>query len=161
LNDVLLRDVGGLISASGRWPLVLDCSGQASVFLRYQDTNYVNALTRRHLEPPLLRRSLLGALRYGKPLVLDLQECDLWEEVRGAFDRVEPGLLSRLLDKSLLSRERYTSLIRPQEDGEEYEANRFQEARLRSFTFIVLSSARRPNPQLLEAFYVLRVLISE
>jgi hypothetical protein len=32
---VLVRDVGGKIAASGRWPLVIDTSGQASVFLRY------------------------------------------------------------------------------------------------------------------------------
>lgn len=32
---MLIRDVGGKIKADGRWPLVVDPSGQASVFLRY------------------------------------------------------------------------------------------------------------------------------
>lgn len=36
LNDVLIRDVGGKLAASSKWPLVVDTSGQASVFLRYQ-----------------------------------------------------------------------------------------------------------------------------
>ncbi|KXZ44826.1 hypothetical protein GPECTOR_61g779 [Gonium pectorale] len=160
LHDVLVRDVGGLIAASGRWPLVLDSSGQASVFLRYQDTNYVNALSSAHMAPPRLRRSLLGGLRYGKPLVLDLQDCDLWPEMPAAFDRVQPGLLAALLDRSLLSGERYTSLIRPEEDGDEYEPSRFSEGRLRAFSFVVLCSAARPNPALLEAMYVLRVVLS-
>jgi hypothetical protein len=31
----LVRDVGDKIKADGRWPLVIDTSGQASVFLRY------------------------------------------------------------------------------------------------------------------------------
>ncbi len=35
LDDVLVRDVGGVVAASGRWPLLIDTSGQASVFLRY------------------------------------------------------------------------------------------------------------------------------
>mmetsp|Transcript_17327 Transcript_17327/g.52118 ORF Transcript_17327/g.52118 Transcript_17327/m.52118 type:complete len:511 (-) Transcript_17327:11-1543(-) len=35
LDDVLVRDVGEKIKADGRWPLVIDPSGQASVFLRY------------------------------------------------------------------------------------------------------------------------------
>lgn len=32
---MLVRDVGDKIKGSGRWPLVMDPSGQASVFLRY------------------------------------------------------------------------------------------------------------------------------
>ncbi|GLC46364.1 IQ motif and ankyrin repeat domain-containing protein 1 [Pleodorina starrii] len=160
LNDVLIRDVGGLIAASGKWPLVIDSSGQASVFLRYQDTNYVNALNSRHLEPNMLRRSLLGALRYGKAMVLDLQDCDLWPEMPRMFDQVQPGLLAAVLNKSLLAGERYTSLIRP-EDGEEYDRNKFQDSRIRSFAFIVLTAARQPNPQLVQQMYALRVMISE
>ena len=35
LDDVLVRDVGDKIKSDGRWPLVIDASGQASVFLRY------------------------------------------------------------------------------------------------------------------------------
>lgn len=34
LDDVLVRDVGGKLAATGKWPLVIDTSGQASVFLR-------------------------------------------------------------------------------------------------------------------------------
>ena len=35
LDDVLVRDVGNKIKSDGRWPLVIDTSGQAGVFLRY------------------------------------------------------------------------------------------------------------------------------
>ncbi|EFJ52920.1 hypothetical protein VOLCADRAFT_115853 [Volvox carteri f. nagariensis] len=162
LNDVLIRDVGGLIAASGKWPLVIDTSGQASVFLRYQDTNYVNALNSRHMEPHMLRRALLGAIRYGKAMVLDLQDCDLWPEMPRMFDQVlvHPGLLASVLDRSLLKEERYTALIRA-EDGEEYDKNKFQESRIRAFGFIVLTSSRQPNPQLVERMYCLRVMITE
>lgn len=88
LHDVLLKDVGGRIRADGRsvvaagwaggrrrwvggsdlvatprWPLVIDPSGQAATFLRYQDTNYVAAVNPAHLRPERLRLALLGALR--------------------------------------------------------------------------------------------------
>lgn len=88
LHDVLMKDVGGRIRADGRsvvvagwvggqrrwvgssdlvttlrWPLVIDPSGQAATFLRYQDTNYVVAVNPAHLRPERLRLALLGALR--------------------------------------------------------------------------------------------------
>ncbi|PNW82433.1 hypothetical protein CHLRE_06g278700v5 [Chlamydomonas reinhardtii] len=159
LNDVLIRDVGGKLAASSKWPLVVDTSGQASVFLRYQDTNYVNALNARHMEPHTLRRSLLGAIRYGKAMVLDLQDCDLWPEMPRMFDQVQQGLLGKVLDRSLLKNEAFASLIRA-EDGEEYDINKFQDIRIRSFVFIVLTSARRPNKDLVEAMYTLRVMVA-
>ncbi|XP_077656869.1 IQ motif and ankyrin repeat domain-containing protein 1 [Urocitellus parryii] len=78
LHDVLMKDVGDRIRADGRWPLVIDPSGQAATFLRYQDTNYVDAVNPEHLRPERIRLALLGALRYGKPLVFDLREVDLF-----------------------------------------------------------------------------------
>lgn len=49
--------------AAFRWPLVIDPSGQAATFLRYQDTNYVDTLNPEHLRPERIRLALLGALR--------------------------------------------------------------------------------------------------
>jgi len=46
-----------------RWPLVIDTSGQAATFLRYRDTNYINALRPGDVEPERIRLSILGALR--------------------------------------------------------------------------------------------------
>lgn len=48
-----------------RWPLVIDPSGQAATFLRYQDTNYVDTVNPEHLRPETIRLALLGAIRYG------------------------------------------------------------------------------------------------
>ncbi|XP_054375031.2 IQ motif and ankyrin repeat domain-containing protein 1 isoform X2 [Pongo abelii] len=63
LHDVLMKDVGNRIRADGRWPLVIDPSGQAATFLRYQDTNYVDTVNPEHLRPERMRLALLGALR--------------------------------------------------------------------------------------------------
>ncbi|XP_030660292.1 putative IQ motif and ankyrin repeat domain-containing protein LOC642574 homolog [Nomascus leucogenys] len=63
LHDVLMKDVGSHIRADGRWPLVIDPSGQVATFLRYQDTNYVDMANPEHLRPERMRLALLGALR--------------------------------------------------------------------------------------------------
>ncbi len=60
---------------------------------RYLDTNYVNALSRANMEADRLRRSVLGAIRYGKPLVLDLMDVDVWESIQFDFDMIKKGLL--------------------------------------------------------------------
>lgn len=49
--------------AAPRRPLVVDPSGQAATFLRYQDTNYVDTVNPDHLRPERIRLALLGARR--------------------------------------------------------------------------------------------------
>lgn len=34
LDDVLIKDVGGVIASTNKWPLVVDVSSRASTFLR-------------------------------------------------------------------------------------------------------------------------------
>ncbi|XP_039220583.1 IQ motif and ankyrin repeat domain-containing protein 1 isoform X6 [Crotalus tigris] len=64
LDDVLMKDVGGKMQADGRWPLVIDPSGQAAIFLRYRDTNYLNTATPADMAVEAIRLALLGSLRY-------------------------------------------------------------------------------------------------
>ncbi|XP_037347257.1 IQ motif and ankyrin repeat domain-containing protein 1-like [Talpa occidentalis] len=143
LHDVLMEDVGGRIHADGRWPLVIDPSGQAAAFLRYRDTNYVDTMDPDHLRPERIRLALLGALRYGKPLVFDLREADLFAVVQRQLEQVQPGLAQELLSGALLAHGRYQALWRPH-DGPEYDPAGFQEARLRRFRLIFVTRASRP-----------------
>ena len=55
LEDVLIRDVGNKIAEDGRWPLLIDETGQVSVFVRYTDTNYLNAANPANMEPEKIR----------------------------------------------------------------------------------------------------------
>ena len=55
LEDVLIRDVGNKIADDGRWPLLIDETGQVSVFVRYTDTNYLNAANPGNMEPNKIR----------------------------------------------------------------------------------------------------------
>uniref|UniRef100_A0A667I2V5 IQ motif and ankyrin repeat containing 1 n=1 Tax=Lynx canadensis TaxID=61383 RepID=A0A667I2V5_LYNCA len=160
LHDVLMKDVGDRVRADGRWPLVIDPSGQAATFLRYQDTNYVDAVNPDHLRPERIRLALLGALRYGKPLVSDLRDVDLFPAVRQQPEAVQPGLAQELLGRGLLERERYLSLVRPA-DGPEYGPAGFQEARLRHFRLLLVTvtvtGAQRPSEEQLRVLLPVRV----
>ena len=158
LDDVLIRDVGNKIRNDGRSPLVIDTSGQTSVFLRYMDTNYVNALSPSQMEPEKLRKSILGGIRYGKPFVLDLMDVDLWSELVPMFDKIIPCLFNHLLTKSLLQGEKYMELVKPG-DGEEYDRNKFQDTTIHRFIFVVLTSLRNPNADMIEKMYTLRIEI--
>jgi len=69
LDDVLFRDVGGKIAADGRWPLLIDSTPQSSTFLRYRDTNFINALSPKRMEPDVIRLAILGGLRFVKEVM--------------------------------------------------------------------------------------------
>jgi len=152
LNDVLMKDVGDRMRGDGRWPLVVDWSRQSGVFLRYADTNYLNALSVSDMSPDSLRRALLGAIRYGKPLVVDFMDADMWSSMPRLFGEVKGDLWHALLSKELLADERYMDLVKP-EDGQEYQRACFSPDRLNEFKLVLLSSARHPNDEALTQMY--------
>ncbi|XP_038936453.1 IQ motif and ankyrin repeat domain-containing protein 1 isoform X3 [Rattus norvegicus] len=156
LHDVLMKDVGDRIRADGRWPLVIDPSGQAATFLRYQDTNYMDTLNPEHLKPERIRLALLGALRYGKPLVFDLREVNLFAVVQQQLEEVQPGLAEALLNRGLLAKEGYLSLLRPT-DGPEYDPSQFQEARLENFRLFFVTKVQWPPADQLQILLPVRV----
>ena len=59
-----------------RCPLLMDVTDRSATFLKYRDTNYINALDPVQMQPATVRIALLGALRYGKPIVFDMMELD-------------------------------------------------------------------------------------
>ena len=63
LEEVLFQDVGDRIKSSGKWPLLIDESGQAATFLKYRDTNYICAINPSQMQPEVLRIALLGSIR--------------------------------------------------------------------------------------------------
>ena len=60
--------------------------------------------------------------------------------------------------RNLLKDEWYLRLVRA-EDGEEYEPNKFQEARAQAFKFVVLTSSPRPNEDMVPRLYAVRVVV--
>ncbi|KAL8181388.1 UNVERIFIED_CONTAM: hypothetical protein K2H54_000549 [Gekko kuhli] len=158
LDDVLFKDVGGKIHSDGRWPLVIDPSGQAAIFLRYRDTNYLNAVNPSDMSVETIRLALLGAIRYGKPLVFDMMEVDMFDTVKKQLERLEPGLAEALLGGTILANERYLSLLRPT-DGPEYADTEFQAARTEKFRLFVVTKQQHPSEDLLQTLLPIQVVL--
>ena len=158
LDDVLIKDVGDKVRSTGKAVCCIDISKQASVFLRYLDTNYVNCLSRNHMDADRLRRSIVGSVRYGKPLILDLMDVDIWESVRFDLELVKKGLVDMLLDGSILKEENYMSLVK-ESDGEEYHFTKFQDDRIAKFRLILLTAERFPTKEITDRTYNVRVVL--
>ncbi|XP_035671647.1 putative IQ motif and ankyrin repeat domain-containing protein isoform X1 [Branchiostoma floridae] len=158
LDDVLVRDVGNKIKDSGKWPLVIDESSQASTFLRYQDTNYMNTLNPVHMEPDRIRLAVLGAIRFGKPAVLDMLDVDMFETAAMKFDQVQSGLMEAIMTKEILQENRYMSLVK-ESDSKEYQPSNFLHAKSESFRLFIVTKLRYPPQELLDRTYPIRIHI--
>jgi len=160
LHDVLFRDVGNKIKDSGMWPMIIDPTNQVSTFLRYQDTNYLNALAPKNMEAEIIRLAVIGAIRYGKPLVVDMMEVDMYQTVSDRMDEVLLGLLSMIMDKSILNEENYLKLVKPS-DGDAYLKQNFNGMRLDCFKLFILTKNIFPSDHLMDNTYVIRLHIPE
>ncbi|KAK2145660.1 hypothetical protein LSH36_666g01019 [Paralvinella palmiformis] len=101
------------------------------------------------MEKESLRMALLGALRYGKALVLDIQETDMFDQCTRMFDEIQPGLMKTILNRSILSESEYSKLI-TDADLPEYDKFRFNTD---GFAFVVLTSMTSPSKTLIEQTY--------
>ncbi|KAK3583241.1 hypothetical protein CHS0354_015422 [Potamilus streckersoni] len=156
LDDVLFRDVGNKIKDSGKWPLIIDTTGQAATFLRYRDTNYIRALSPVDMEQDRARLAILGAIRYGKPLVVDMMEVDMFEAISDRWDGISKGLMENIMDKSITREEKYLPLIKPT-DGDEYQKNKFNEYRTSRFKLFIITKNPYPPESLTERMYLIRI----
>ena len=108
-------------------------------------------------DPEVLRKLLLGALRFGKPFVVDMLSLELSREsLSDLFDPIQPGLLELLLSKAILREEHYAPLIRAA-DGEQYLKQHWRERALAAFHFIILTKQPRPPEWCKEQMFVLKV----
>ena len=155
-----MRDVGNKIKESGKWPLIIDPSGQVSIFLKYRDANYIDTFIPNNTQPEVLRQAVIGAIRFGKMLVVDMRDVDMWYQVGMVLDQVQPGLLNSLLSREILQGEKYMSLVRPG-DGEEYQKTSFMHGRVDKFCLTVLTRMMYPPQNLLDTFYTITVVVQQ
>ncbi|XP_078485832.1 IQ motif and ankyrin repeat domain-containing protein 1-like [Ciona intestinalis] len=160
LDEVLMRDVGNRIKSSGKWPLLIDPSGQAAVFLRYRDTNYICALNPENMKPETLRLGLLGALRYGKPLVIDMLEIDMYETVCDMVNQIRDGLMDQIMNKEILEEKNYIPLVKTT-DPSEYQKSNFHHHRVESFILIIVTKNKFPPENLTDITYPIRIVLPE
>ena len=53
------------------------------------------------MEKERIRKAILGALRFGKPVVFDMEDANLFDQITTFIDNVQPGLYQSLLDGSV------------------------------------------------------------
>ncbi|XP_002734394.1 IQ motif and ankyrin repeat domain-containing protein 1-like [Saccoglossus kowalevskii] len=153
----ILKDKDGTIKNTGRWPLVIDPSGRAGTFLRYQYTNYLQALSPGDMQPETLRKALIGSIRYGKEFTIDMIESDMYGNIKTQMDEIQKGLLDSLVSKDLLKDEKYLSIVK-ESDGEEYGQYQFNDMLIDGFVFTLVTQMPSPGEELLNKFYTVTVL---
>lgn len=158
LDEVLMRDVGNRIKDSGKWPMLIDPTGQATTFLRYRDTNYICALNPQQMQPEVVRLALLGSIRFGKPMVVDMLEVDMYQSLENVFNEILPNLLPDIMSKEIMKEERYMELVKP-EDGDSYQKSKFQHHRADKFMFVLVTKHKFPSDFLLDLTYAIRIVL--
>jgi len=158
LEEVVFKDVGNKIKTSGHWPLLIDTTGQATVFLRYRDTNMLTALNPADMQPETIRKALIGAIRFGKPLVIDFMEVDMFEQVSEVVNRIQPKLMKQLMTKALLKDEKYMKLVKNSDDAQ-YQAGQFMHHFVENFKVIFITKNPYPPKALLDQTYPIRVVL--
>lgn len=170
LNNVLLRDIGGQIGSSSKWPLLIDASDCARKLLTYAGCSVLNFWRAEEISPRALRLALLSMIRGGGVLAIDLAlfgagvDRDLFAE---PFTQVRPWLFTELTERDaghtkLLSVQakqtwpRYQELVE-KDEKKAFGIENFDEERTAKFKFMVLTSADPPHKDLLSMFDVLRV----
>ena len=136
----------------------MDVGGNASMFLKYRDTNYLSILNMEEMEPEYMRKALVGATRYGKPLVVDM--ADLTPDpavIVRYFDNIRPGLLGELCSMNYIKNQLFNELVR-EDDGEEFRMYKFDPLYLAHFKVILLTHQIMEIPDwFMDNFYTVKV----
>lgn len=161
IDDIVIRDFSGKLSQSKKWPLIIDQNEQATTFLRYRDTNYINCLDPKSMHYDRFRLALLGAIRFGKPFVLDLMDYDeeLIESIKSICEQIQTNLFKDIIDKKILNKENYLKLIRPN-DGEQYQVQNFDDSKIKNFKLIFITSNSYPYEFLLNNTFPIRIIVN-
>jgi len=144
---------------SDRFSLIIDLGGMVTTFFQYRDVNMACYAKPSDIEPEMLRKKILGALRYGKPFVLDTMSVHLERsEIEALFEAVLPGLLKTMLSKAIAKEENYSKLIRD-DDDDDYKLIQggWKEATTAHFHFVLLTKLPIPPDWCIESFFVLKV----
>lgn len=105
----------------GAKPILLAETGGtniASTFLRYRDVNYLSILNSNEMEPERIRKAILGGVRYGKPVVFDMDDANLFDQLEVFINRVLPDLFQHILDWSILDSSVFTKLIKDTDEAD-------------------------------------------
>ncbi|KAK3089501.1 hypothetical protein FSP39_004114 [Pinctada imbricata] len=103
---VVMDDPEGKIKGSKWWAYCVDEKGVVGRFMQMRDVNVINALDKSQMDQEVIRKAILGALRYGKPFVFDQMEADMYESLCTLMDGILPGLMGLILNKTIMETEK-------------------------------------------------------
>ncbi|KAJ1617100.1 hypothetical protein T492DRAFT_1102242 [Pavlovales sp. CCMP2436] len=142
-----------------RYLLVVDLGGRVLSYLQYRDTNLLNFCRPADITPGAVRSALVGALRYGKPLVLDatiLAEVTL--EMLEVLFSFSPGLLASILDRRILTQDIYALLLTDDDldARSDLRLTLWQEQTTKHFCLVILTKSPIVEKEMTESFFVLK-----
>lgn len=130
-----------------KWPLVMDENERLSTFFRHRDCNYINCLEKDHLESDHLRIKILGALRYNKPLIIDLMDnMNLLDIFKEACEKIDVNLYKNIMDTSIRKEEIFMELVKS-EDGSEFSQYQFNSTETFKVVFLITKTDLPENFQ--------------
>lgn len=159
--DVLMRDVGDLRKADGRWPLVIDPSGKTSTFIQYTGAAVFHFAELQSMDSMQFRRALLKNMMNGGCLFIDLGAFEFPTDViEEPFSQVEKGLFKKFVDRSVLYSyllpRRFRTII-SKEISSEFIEGMFLDEPLQKFVLGFVTSVRDPDFDFAKQFYTISV----
>eukprot|EP00800_Vazella_pourtalesii_P014151 TRINITY_DN3515_c0_g1_i1.p2 TRINITY_DN3515_c0_g1~~TRINITY_DN3515_c0_g1_i1.p2 ORF type:complete len:256 (-),score=64.71 TRINITY_DN3515_c0_g1_i1:1180-1947(-) len=128
---VIFDDNTGQIETTKKWPLVVDKNGNVETFMRYRDVNYLDTFNPSNMEPERIRMAILGAIRFGKELVVYThnQLEAMWSIFSEKLNAIHPSLLLDIMTRKIIEDDYYKNLIR-EEDSNEYSLMEFNKSQM-------------------------------
>lgn len=90
-----------------RSALVIDPTEKIATFMKYRDANCLTAVSPDDCIPEKIRLALIGGIRYGKPVVIDVMDNPkMMNHIGTMMEEITPGLLNMIYDQSIREEEK-------------------------------------------------------
>lgn len=164
LEDVLIADVGGHMASKGKKvPLAIDPTSNGLTFLTYRNVLLVDIANSHHMHPKQIKLNVLGCLRFGKPLLINLRDKPLEEALATLKARCEAANSNLyqwlVVDKSIKDPRQYEQLIDDEVEADNAELNRkrFTPVFTEKFVVALISQQSLPDEVAMAPFYSILV----
>lgn len=164
LEDVIFSDVGGHMALTNKVvPFVVDPTGNGLTFLTYRNALLVDIANSHHMHPQQMKLNILGCLRFGKPLLINLRDKPLVEALailKAKCDGCHPLLYQWLIvEKSIKTPAKYEALIDDSILAENAELNkkRFTPVFTEKFVVALMTQQPLPEEEAMSGFYTVFV----
>lgn len=107
------------------------------------------------MQPETFRKALIGSIRFGKPLVVDMMDTDMFHFIKKTLNDISPNLAEELLSKEILKDEKYMELVK-KEDDDLFQSMHGPD-RSDDFMFIIATKKESPPEDVLRVTFPVRI----